>query len=130
MLKQIILNFAFGLVVGYLFEFLYRSIDRHRFVKPLFVNVLLYSVVTVLLFLLSLFGIHIAMRLALIGLIPTTVELIVGYGYFMTKGIRLWDYSDMSFNYRGFICLEFSVYWAILSLIYYYFIIPRISFLL
>lgn len=38
--------------------------------------------------------------------------------------VELWDYSDMKFNYKGRICLEFSILWGILGALYIKFALP------
>ena len=40
--------------------------------------------------------------------------------------VKLWDYSKEKFNYKGIICLRFSIIWAILGAIYYFCIHPYI----
>ncbi|MFA5210898.1 MAG: putative ABC transporter permease [Patescibacteria group bacterium] len=54
----------------------------------------------------------------------TALELVTGLifeNYFKTK---LWDYSKNKFNYKGIVCLEFSVYWSILALFFQNFFYP------
>ena len=43
----------------------------------------------------------------------TLIELIGGYLLFKIFKCRWWDYSDKPFNFKGFICLEFSLIWGI-----------------
>lgn len=38
-----------------------------------------------------------------------------------------WDYSDKPFNIKGRVCLENSMYWGILAVIFIYLIEPRIN---
>lgn len=45
--------------------------------------------------------------------LTTLLELVTGYvleKFFHTKW---WDYSDMHFNFRGYICLTFSILWGL-----------------
>ncbi len=56
----------------------------------------------------------------------TFIELIAGEVFIIRRHLKLWDYSEMRFNYKGVICLRFSVYWALLGAVYYFFIHPRI----
>lgn len=46
-------------------------------------------------------------------LLPTLVEYIVGFYFDHYKNIRLWDYSYMPFNINGYVCLYYSIFWAI-----------------
>ena len=56
----------------------------------------------------------------------TFIEYIAGVIFIHGMKIKLWDYSKEKCNYRGIICLKFSIYWGILGAIYYFFINPRI----
>lgn len=50
-------------------------------------------------------------------IIPTFVELITGLIMRIYFKKDYWDYSDLRYNYKGIICLGFSLIWTILSLI-------------
>lgn len=53
----------------------------------------------------------------LIGsLVITLVELAFGVVFNMILGMRVWDYSNMPFNFLGQICPVFSFIWFIFSL--------------
>lgn len=56
----------------------------------------------------------------------TLIELIAGELFIIRRHLKLWDYSEMRFNYKGVICLRFSIYWAMLGAVYYFLIHPRI----
>ena len=49
-------------------------------------------------------------------LIITVLELV--FGLVLNIGLRLniWDYSNLSFNFMGQICLRYSIFWFFLSL--------------
>ncbi|MBQ9342330.1 MAG: hypothetical protein IJT81_08235 [Lachnospiraceae bacterium] len=44
--------------------------------------------------------------------LTTTVELIVGWGMEKIFHQHWWDYSDEHFNFKGYICLRFSLIWG------------------
>ena len=55
------------------------------------------------------------LMLLLCLVIPTVIEFITGVlmrNYFNKD---YWDYSEVRFNYKGIICLGFSIYWMALS---------------
>ncbi len=52
----------------------------------------------------------------------TLLELIAGLIFVRGMNLKLWDYSDKPFNYKGIICLEFSFYWLLLACVYYFLI--------
>ena len=59
---------------------------------------------------------------AVMALTMTLIEYIAGLIFVKGLKTKLWDYSDRKFNLQGIICLEFSIIWALLSVIYYFFI--------
>ena len=40
----------------------------------------------------------------------------------MKQKIRLWDYRDRRFNYKGVICPTFTIIWTAIGAIYYFFL--------
>lgn len=46
-------------------------------------------------------------------LIATLAELIIGFLLLKIFGLRWWDYSEYKFNFHGYICPRFSIYWGI-----------------
>ncbi|MBR4117171.1 MAG: putative ABC transporter permease [Clostridia bacterium] len=56
---------------------------------------------------------------AVIGSIFITfIELVFGIIFNLLLKKKVWDYSKMPFNFLGQICLLYSVFWGILSLIF------------
>lgn len=54
----------------------------------------------------------------------TLLELAAGLIFVRGMNVKLWDYSKKPFNYKGIVCLEFSIYWLVLSAVYYVMIHP------
>jgi len=68
-------------------------------------------------------------RLILFGCMAagmTLIELIAGLLCTRFLHVKLWDYSDRRFNYKGIICPTFSFYWSLLGAAYYFLIHPHI----
>lgn len=63
----------------------------------------------------------------LMSIIMTLIELIGGMFLLKFFNLRLWDYTNEKFNYKGFICLKFSLFWMLLGAIYYFLIHPLIN---
>lgn len=120
MAKIVITHFLIGLAIGGVLELAYRSMKQKKLVAPAFLNMQMYGFTAVFLYFLSLSGIAWIWRILLIFSVPTALEFITGYGYYRITGRRLWDYSGKTLNIVGIICLEYSLYWFVLSLIYYY----------
>ncbi len=49
--------------------------------------------------------------------ITSALELLVGWASEKLLHQRLWDYSAMPFNFRGYICLAFSLLWGLACLL-------------
>lgn len=124
MIWRLLLIFASGLAGGYLLEFLYRSFTNKKMIRPLLINAQMYGLSAVFLYLLPLFAASLILKAVVILAFTTGLEFAVGYSYFAAKGIRLWDYSGYALNYQGFVCARFSLYWLVLSLLYFYVVLP------
>ncbi len=48
------------------------------------------------------------------AIIATTIELVVGVFFDKVANTKLWDYSAISYNLDGYICLPFSIIWGFL----------------
>lgn len=58
------------------------------------------------------------------SLIMTLLELVGGLFFIKVMKIRLWDYTDEPLNYKGIICIRFSILWGVVSIIYYFLVNP------
>lgn len=56
----------------------------------------------------------------------TFIEYIAGIIFIKGMKTKLWDYSDEPGNIQGIICPKFSLFWAILSAVYYFLIHPYV----
>lgn len=61
------------------------------------------------------------------GLIMTLIELFAGLIFIKGMNIKLWDYSDRKFNFKGIICPTFSLIWTIVGCLFYYLIYPFLT---
>jgi uncharacterized membrane protein len=124
MFFKIIINFLVGLIGGFILEFIYRSITLKKVILPKFINYQMYGLTSIFLFFVYFLNISLVVKLILIFVFPTIVEFVTGYLYLKIKGIYLWDYSKEFLNFKGIICPLFSIFWFIISIIYYYLVIP------
>ncbi len=58
---------------------------------------------------------------------PTLAELAVGEFFLKVFGMRLWDYSGLSYNTKGHIALEISLLWAIAIFIFMNLVFTKIK---
>lgn len=56
----------------------------------------------------------------------TAIEYVAGIFCLKFLKVRLWDYSDCWGNLQGIICPSFSLAWAALGAVYYFFVHPYI----
>ena len=60
----------------------------------------------------------------------TLVELIVGIILYQAFHLRWWDYSSYKYNFKGYICLRFYLYWGIACSFGMYMLHPAVLFLI
>ena len=125
--------FIFSLfsIIGFILEFIYRSIISRKIVNPgLMTGCVLpiYGFGAIILNIIcTLFdNINSNYKILIIFILSTVIlsflEFISGYFLYKFMHLKLWDYSNSFLNIKGFICLGFSLLWGLLSLIYYLFI--------
>lgn len=59
----------------------------------------------------------IVLQMTIGSIIVTLLELVTGYILNIKLGLNIWDYSNLTFNYKGQISLIFSILWFLLSYI-------------
>ncbi|WP_449622987.1 putative ABC transporter permease [Robertmurraya sp. Marseille-Q9965] len=68
-----------------------------------------------------------ALTLFLCFLIPTAIEYVSGILLERLSRKKWWDYSTISLNIQGHICLTYSLCWIFLSYMCVYFLHPKIE---
>ncbi len=63
----------------------------------------------------------------LMAIAMTVIELIAGEIFIVKMHVKLWDYTGNKFNYKGIICPLYSLIWAALGAVYYFFHTPKSS---
>lgn len=63
---------------------------------------------------------------AVMAVSMTLIEYIAGIMSLKITKVRLWDYSNERGNIQGIICPKFSLAWAVIGAVYYFWIHPRI----
>jgi uncharacterized protein len=126
---NILFSFSFFSILGWVLEVTYRSVRDKRFVNPGLLNgpyLILYGTgALILMGAVSLFQESHLITKALAYFAATTgLELISGFIARYFFHVRLWDYSDQRFHYKGHISLKFSIYWILLAFAFEYLISP------
>jgi len=62
--------------------------------------------------------VHLLYKAIIASIFVTFVELIFGIVFNIILKKNVWDYSGIPFNFKGQICLLYSVFWWILGLIF------------
>lgn len=130
MILKLLLLFVLGAIAGWIIEVIRRSYLKHKFVNPGYLKgpyVPLYGFGVLILFFLSSLKIHLFFKIICFAISTTILELIVGLIFVIHFKIKLWDYSTNKFNYKGIICLRNSIYWTILSTLFYLLIYPLLK---
>lgn len=119
--------FFIGSSFGYVLELFFRRIVGGKWVNPGFLigpYLPIYGfglcTLTFIYMIFSKLTVNPVLIILLMGLCMTVIELIGGLFFMKAGSVKLWDYSDMKWNYKGIICPQFSLIWTLLGAIYYY----------
>ena len=125
--------FYIGSSLGWVLELFYRRFEHKKWVNPGFLvgpYLPIYGlglvIVTALHLFLSRYNLNPIITILLMGLFMTLLELITGL-IFLKLRIRLWDYRNYPFNFKGVICLHMSLIWTALGALYYYLLADYIT---
>ncbi len=125
-------SFCIFSITGWLLEVAYRSYVHKKFINPGLLKgpyLILYGVGGVILYYLTRIchDLPLIWKIVIYATTTTLLELSSALvaEYFFQK--RLWDYSDNRLNYRGYICLKFSIYWTALAFVFEYVLSPLYS---
>lgn len=70
---------------------------------------------------------HPVLLFLLCAVIVGTVEYVIGYVGIYVFGLRLWDYRGLLLNLDGIICLASVVCFAVMGLVFHYFLEPAME---
>jgi uncharacterized membrane protein len=115
-------SFIIYAFLGWVLEVLYHLYEQKRFVNRGFLHGPLcpiYGVMGVSLIVL-LTPVSENVLYVFVGgtIIASLLELITGYLLEVSFNTKWWDYSDKKFNFKGYICLRFSIIWGVISIIF------------
>jgi len=122
---DILFSFSVFSLLGWILEVCYRSMREGHFVNPGLLKgpyLVLYGAAALVL-MASVSFIHeynIFVKVLCYFVITTGLELISGFNAQHFFKVRLWDYSDQRFQFKGHICLKFSIYWILLAFAFEY----------
>ena len=112
MLKQLLKYFTLFLVGGFFYIFIEISCRGHS-------HPLMFVLGGLTLILVGLLDEYkkppIIVQMIMGGIIITILELITGLLF--NRNYQIWDYRNIPFNFKGQICLPFSLIWCVLSFV-------------
>jgi len=120
MLFNYMFLFMVGSIGGYFLELFYRKIINNKWIKPgVFKGIYLplYGMGLCICYFSYNLDTNIIFKLLLCVSLLTFIELLCGVIFIKFFNIPLWDYSNNKYNYKGLVCLKFSLYWGLLGLI-------------
>lgn len=125
--------FVFGFL-GWVLELIYRRlVSQHKWMNPGFLTgpflpLYGFGMIGLYGFTLLLNKINIdsvilksIIIIFILSVVVITIEFITGLIFIRCLHIKLWDYSDRKGNILGVICPLYSLFWVIISAIYYLF---------
>ena len=123
--ENLLLLFLAFCLFGWFIELFYRSYKAKKMANPGFLSgpyVPIYGIGGFIAYFSFLYSDHLSVVgsfLFFIGLV-TVVELLTGVFFEKVFKIRLWDYSDRKFDFKGHICPRFLFYWLLLGVVFKY----------
>ena len=128
----IVFIFFLGSTFGWVLELFFRRLYHGKWVNPGFlvgpylpIYGLCLSFMTGMHLFFEAHNILPIYQVILMGLSITLIELIGGL-IFLKQGVRLWDYRDRKFNFKGVICPLFTMIWIMMGAVYYLFIAEKV----
>jgi uncharacterized protein len=126
---HILFSFCLFSISGWILEVVYRSLRDRRFVKPGLLRgpyLILYGAGALILMgcVSIVHESNFFVKIFVYFAATTGFELISGFNARYFFHTRLWDYSDQRFQYKGHICLKFSIYWILLAFAFEYLLLP------
>lgn len=128
-LRIIFFYFIIYSFLGFIIEGLFNLFKEGHFIKPNFLKLPIkpmYGFASTLLVMAAPF-VPLWLLLILCFIIPSSVEYLSAYLLETYLELHYWDYTHKPLQAHGYICLEFSCYWFLLSLILVFFVQPVIA---
>lgn len=127
------LCFAIYAFLGWVLETIYAAVKKGKFINRGFLNgpfcpIYGFGVVLLIMFL-KPFMSNLPILFISSLVLTSLLEYFTGYVLETLFHSTWWDYNDRKFNIKGRICLEFSIYWGLLSTFILRIIHPTVDFM-
>lgn len=130
-LRTILFYFIIYSFIGFIIEGLFNLMKEGLFIKPNFLKLPIkpmYGFASTFLVMIAPL-VPLWVLLILCFIIPSAVEYLSAYLLERYLDLHYWSYEHKPFQAYGYICLEFSCYWFLLSLILVFLVHPYIALL-
>lgn len=136
-IETVVVIFVLGSLSGWIGEIFYRRfVTMKKWVNPGFLKgpyLPIYGFGTTIAFFISEvnftddFYLDFVIKLLIFLIISTILELLGGFILNRIFHLTLWDYHKKMGNFKGFICLTYSILWTLVGAIYYLLIHSRMK---
>lgn len=113
---QLAMFFIIYSVMGWCLEVIYYTVETGKFVNRGFLNGPVCPIYgfgfTLVIILLTPIKSNLVILFVGSCLVTTALELVTGFALEKIFHAHWWDYSDEKFNFKGYICLKFSLLWG------------------
>ena len=118
-----------GSLMGWGLEVVYRKYfgKARKWINPGFLSgpyLPLYGTGICLLYIVSELNVHLGIKIIMFAIITTGIEYFTGLFFLKYYKTRLWDYTKLKFNIQGLIAPLYSMFWTLLSLVFYFVLYP------
>lgn len=138
-LSRLMIYFSIYSFLGWIWETSFVSICTGKFVnrgflKGFFIPIYGLGAMSVILVSESIgeptgyFWLNLLIVVVVSTIVVTTLEFLTGFAMEKIFNKKWWDYSDKPFNLKGYICLKFSMGWAVFILVFLLILHPAISY--
>ncbi len=129
LIRECLFNFLVYSFMGWIIEGLFNLITSGSFLKSNFLILPIKPMYGFAGALLILLYTHVPWKLFLLFtfLVPTLIEYLSAVYLEHVFNLHYWDYSHKPYHINGYVCLQFSCYWIILSIILVRWIHPIIA---
>lgn len=123
-------NFIIYSFLGWLLETIFKSIISKKWINSGFLIgpfCPIYGFGAIIMTMLNKFKANIVITFIAGVLVLSIWEYLVGILLEKLFKTKYWDYSEKPFNIKGRVCLENSIYWGFLAVVFIYFIEPVVN---
>lgn len=126
---EYIFVFITGALMGWGIEVVYRRYFglAKKWINPGFLSgpyLPLYGSALCVLYIISKMSMDLWIKIVLFAFVTTFFEYVTGLFFLKIYKTRLWDYTKLRFNVQGIIAPLYTLFWTLLSMVFYFVLYP------